>query len=268
MITKLVLGGLLGAGLMAAPVASSFAAVAGDLIVNGGFEQTNGVAQSTKITPATYNSNGDIVSQGNVTGWSSSGYNFVFLTNNAAVSKTQADTIGSTNGTMLYGPGNGTNNGLTVSGNGGNFVAADNDYQQGPISQRVSNLVVGNAYLLNFLWAGAQQTDYSGATQEQWTVTFGNSTQKTANITVPARGFSGWLPVTMYFVANATQETLSFLATGTPGGQPPFSLLDGVSLVAAPEPATLALMMAGLVGLGAVGALRRRSAARTGAASA
>jgi hypothetical protein len=50
---------------------------------------------------------------------------------------------------------------------------------------------------------------------------------------------------------------LTFLAVGTPGGAPPISFLDGVSLTAVPEPASWALMLAGfgLVGLAA----RRRT---------
>lgn len=51
---------------------------------------------------------------------------------------------------------------------------------------------------------------------------------------------------------------LSFLAVGTPAGVPPFSLLDGVSMVAVPEPQTWGML--GL-GLGLVGfAARRRKA--------
>jgi hypothetical protein len=47
---------------------------------------------------------------------------------------------------------------------------------------------------------------------------------------------------------------LAFLAIGTPSGEPPIVLLDGVSVVAAPEPAAIALF-----GLGTLGfALARR----------
>jgi len=55
-------------------------------------------------------------------------------------------------------------------------------------------------------------------------------------------------------VTSAT-EVLSFLAIGTPGGVPPFSLLDGVSITEVPEPTSLALLGAGL---GLVGLMTRR----------
>jgi hypothetical protein len=68
----------------------------------------------------------------------------------------------------------------------------------------------------------------------------------------------------MTFTATAATQVLSFLAKGTPGGAPPISFLDGVSLMAAvPEPTSWALM---IVGFGAVGATMRRR--RTVAATA
>ncbi len=64
---------------------------------------------------------------------------------------------------------------------------------------------------------------------------------------------------TFNFTADNTSDVLSFLAVGTPNGEPPFSLLDGVSVQAAPEPGTLLLMLGGLglVGLGVVRSKRR-----------
>ena len=55
---------------------------------------------------------------------------------------------------------------------------------------------------------------------------------------------------------------LKFLAVGTPTGVPPFSLLDGVTMNAVggvPEPATWAMMILGIGGIGAM-ARRRRAA--------
>jgi len=40
---------------------------------------------------------------------------------------------------------------------------------------------------------------------------------------------------TMYYYATSTQETLSFLAYGTPNGQPPFSFLTNVDLESVPD---------------------------------
>ena len=71
----------------------------------------------------------------------------------------------------------------------------------------------------------------------------------------------------MTFVANAASETLFFFATASSGANPPFLLLDGVSLndtatvpaaAAVPEPATLALTAIGL--LGTIVVARRRRA--------
>jgi hypothetical protein len=39
----------------------------------------------------------------------------------------------------------------------------------------------------------------------------------------------------MYFYANSTTETLSFLAAGTPSGEPPFSLVADVDLEIVPD---------------------------------
>jgi hypothetical protein len=63
---------------------------------------------------------------------------------------------------------------------------------------------------------------------------------------------------TFTFTANGASDVLSFLAQGTPGGEPPFALLDGVTLNSAtPEPGTLTLI-AGAAPLAAAGFVRKR----------
>ena len=157
----------------------------------------------------------------------------------------------------------GVANGLTNSPDGGNFIAMDGDTTiNTSLTQTVSGLQAGGVYKLTFYWAAAEQevqTVTPANTTEQFNVTFGTSTASTSVISNVAQGFSGWRQATMYFEAGSTSQALTFLAAGTPNGVPPFALLDGVSLVLAPEPTSWAVM---LVGLGSLGFLawRRRSA--------
>ena len=73
----------------------------------------------------------------------------------------------------------------------------------------------------------------------------------------PGTSFSGWNYASTSFTAKATSEILGFLSNGTPSGQPPVALLDGVNLTAAvPEPASWAMMIGGF---GMIGAALRRS---------
>jgi len=79
-------------------------------------------------------------------------------------------------------------------------------------------------------------------------------------VTIPEHGFVGWTSKTFNFVANSSSSYLYFLAAGAPKGQPPFSLLDNVSLTGpqaagVPEPATWAMM---IMGFGAIGGIMRR----------
>ena len=145
------------------------------------------------------------------------------------------------NNFSLWGPSNSSNNGLTGSPDGGNYIALDGDtaYRGGGISQTISGLTVGQQYYVNFSWAAAQQYGYDLATTEQVQVNFAGSNQLTSVYNLPEHGFSGWFNQTFTFTANSTSSALNFLALGTPGAQPPFVLLDGISVKAVPEPLTI-----------------------------
>ena len=236
-LLSLAAGAALGLLAIASP------ASAGNGVKNGSFEVTsNGIGQFDNNTVAKY--------------WSSNGYNFLFDGNNPT-----GTSVGQYGGLSLWGPGNGSNNGLTASPFGGNFVGADGAFGVAPIQQTLHNLTAGVGYAVDFYWGGAQQNGFNGAQTEQWEVSLGGGTsQSTAIYNNSNHGFSGWIHETFTFIApHSGDNVLSFLAHGTPDGVPPFSLLDGVS-AAVPEPATWAMLIGGF-GLVGAAARRRRSAA-------
>ena len=226
-----------------------------NMVINGGFETTS-------------NGPGQFDFQTTATGWTSTNggnnaYNFIFASGTG-------DTTGS-NGqygnVALWGLNNGGLDLLPVSSpDGGNFVAADGAFQNGAIQQTINGLIAGDSYTLSFYWAGAQQSGFTGATTEQWQVTFGSQTQSTVVVDNASQGFTGWMAQTFDFTASNTSQVLSFFAVGTPDGVPPFVLLDGVSLNAdsspAPEPGTLTLMLGGVIGALGIRRLRNWSKSR------
>jgi PEP-CTERM motif len=205
-----------------------------DLITNGNFSTTTGYGQ--------------IGDNATVQGWTTNGYNFIFPSTGGTVT-------GSSGNLSLY--GGGVNGGAVLgpSPAGGNYIGADGAFEVGAISQSITGLTVGAEYAVSFYWGGAQQTTFTGATTEQWLVGLGSQQLATSVVNDVNGGFTGWQYTTLTFDATSTSETLSFLAVGTPSGQPPFSLLDGVSMNQVPEPASMSLFGAGLAALGLV---RRR----------
>ena len=156
------------------------------------------------------------------------------------------------------------------SPNGGAFMILDGDPNfTGPLSQTVNGLTVGQTYQLSFYWAGGELSNRTGYQTIDLTGSFGSSTFATPIVTNHAGSnpgdFSGWQLETFDFKATSVSQVLSFLAAGTPAANlPPVAFLDGVSVVAVPEPGVWALMLAGIAGLGL--ALRRRRSALATAA--
>jgi hypothetical protein len=225
--------------VMAAPAAN-----AANLITNGDFEQTaNGSGQLGYNTDAI--------------GWTTAnnGYNFIFAPNSA-------DTTGSDGqygNLQLWGLNNGGIDTLSNSPSGGNFVGADGGFQVGAISQTINGLTAGQKYVVSFDWAGAQQSGFTSPTTEQWNVSLGDQTQSTEILNDANHGFTGWRTQSFTFTATGASEVLSFLAAGTPSGEPPLSLLDHVTMSAVPEPGSWALMLIGIGGIGVAMRLRRKA---------
>jgi hypothetical protein len=221
-------------------VSAVLAAQADNLIVNPDFNDLSvGAGQLNYNTVAT--------------GWTTAGYNFVFTNGSADLGVVGHD------GTLkLWGPNDGSENGLTATGpTGGNYIGADGAYEVSAITQSVSNLVSGDTYSLSFYWGAAQQEGFTGDTTDKWTVSLGDQSFDTSVISLPSHGFSGWVQTNFTFTATAATETLSFLATGTPNGEPPFALLTGVDMEdtsspsPTPEPSALQYGSLALLGLAA-----------------
>ncbi len=233
-----------------------------ELITNGSFAQNN-VADGKK---------GWVPSGAGIVGWMTSGQsaNFYWDPNSGQIT-------GGSNLMYLATPGTADKNdsALTVYGpfpktspDGGDFIMADGDYNfANVLSQTVNGLTVGETYVLNFWQAAGQHFNRTGPTTEQWKVSFGSQTQYSDKFSLKQGEVGPWEYQTMSFVASKTSQVLSFLAGGTPTGQPPISFLDGVSMSAyapppvagVPEPSTWAMM---IMGFGPIGGIMRRGPRR------
>lgn len=232
---------------------------AANLVVNGSFENT---------LTNTSSEFSDVYGTGHVIGWTSTGFNMLFLSGDADTNGAPSRFSASEGNFKLWGPGTGSNNGLTASSpDGGNFVALEADRTRvfdGPIFQTINNLIPGQAATLTFYWAAAQQYTFNLATTERLDVSLGGTTYSTVTLNNPEHGFVPWQQETFTFLPASTSEVLKFFADGTPAAQPPFVLLDGISLTqtTTPEPATWAAMLSGLAVLGGAARRRRRSTSR------
>jgi hypothetical protein len=234
-------------------LATALAAIAAPAFANS---FTNGGFETTTLGA------GQLGFNTNATGWTTTGYNFLFAPGTGDTTGSN----GSAGNLSIWGPNNGSSNGLpATSPSGGNYVAADGDINYaGSIDQVITGLTPGKIYSVGFDYGFAQQFGFNGNTVQNWKVSFAGQNATTANYNLPNHGFSGWFHTSYNFVANNATETLSFLAYGNLP-VPPFALLDGVTFSrdTVPEPASWALM---LIGFGMIGNVARRRRTRVAVA--
>ncbi len=232
------------AAALAVAVAIATPATAASPVVNGSFETFTGPSNNQQLTNT------------NAPPWTTTSGATSVITLSQAVN---GFSEGVGNSVSFWRSGNGGSGTITASPDGGNFLASDGPYLSGATSQVLVGLVSGAVYQISFYQAAAQQYGYGDTTtwtSDYWQVSLGSSTQNSNVMNVAPRSFYGWVQQQLYFTATAATMTLSFLAKGSPAGQPPYALLDGVVMTQVPEPATGLLLFPGIV---ALAGLRRRS---------
>ena len=222
---------------------------------------------------------------GTYPGWSTSaGYAFILTPSQANNGFTGPA------GPLSLSPTNNPGHPITSSPDGGSFFAVDPSYNynssnggsgNGALVQQVTGLATGQTYVVSFYQAAAQQAPNGGnnfnapnGSTETWSLMSKDSNNHSMTASAPSlfaanHDWSGWVQASLSFVATTATMTLSFLAqSNLTSAQPPFALLDGITMAQqtqttqnVPEPPAAALLLAGLAGMGILG--RRRARARS-----
>jgi len=232
---------------------------------DGGF---GGFTGSSAACSSNSGTNTQQVTNSDLPGWTvNAGYAFVLNTGNY---QNFSSTFGGNGGSCV-----GLQPTVTSPPIGSVFLGIDPSYLNNTsgtgwsIAQIVTGLIPGATYALTFNMGAGQQNGFSGATTDTWMVGLSTGTGGCPTSTVatcepntgtttsgssqtldlPSGGFSGWASAEVNLIATAANEVLWFFAeANTVNGQPPFLLLDGVSMTV-PEPPAYGVLIVGLLGL-------------------
>ena len=235
---------------------------------NGTFSITGSSALSS--ADSYIDAGGKITNSSALPGWTATGTGYACVASGSSIT-TSGSYCGTSGGqpALVFT----TSPGSVVAGYTGNVFVDD---AGGAYADTISTTIAVTAstaaqtYALSFYYAGAQQSGFTGQTQDWWSVGLNGATpnQVTPSITIGNNGTTNptnrFVKDTIDFTvaAGATSETISFLAAGNGSAgvnQPPFMMLADLSVVKVPEPASITILGAGVLGLIAS---RRRARAR------